>query len=101
MACSHSTSAWTPGHWTLVLYHPCPVILVLVFVLSWNFPHCVFEDVLWHECTPRFNPGVLRKYLGDIYDFYSLALPGETISPHQLGTSELRLGMFLGEDLRL
>ena len=43
------------------------------------------EDIVFHECTPRFQVAVLRKHLGDIYDWMELPLPGETIPPHQLG----------------
>ena len=42
------------------------------------------EDIIVHECTPRFQVAVLRKYL-DMYDWMEFPLPGETISPHQLG----------------
>lgn len=42
------------------------------------------EDLILHECTPRFQVAILRKYL-DMYDWMELPLPGETISPHQLG----------------
>lgn len=47
------------------------------------------KDILLHECTPRFKPEVLERYLGDLYTFVRLPLPGETISPHQLGPSSL------------
>lgn len=42
------------------------------------------EDIIVHECTPRFQVALLRKYL-DMYDWMELPLPGERISPHQLG----------------
>lgn len=53
---------------------------------------CPFrEDVILHECTPRFKVSILRRYLGDLYDFVSLRLPGsgEIISPHHIGDFKL------------
>lgn len=43
------------------------------------------EDIILHECTPRFDAQTLKQHLGDIYEFYSLPLPSEVISPHHLG----------------
>lgn len=43
------------------------------------------QDIILHECTPRFDAQTLKQHLGDIYEFYSLPLPSEVISPHHLG----------------
>lgn len=43
------------------------------------------QDLILHECTPRFKVSTLVKFLGDLYTFVSLPLPQEVISPHHLG----------------
>lgn len=43
------------------------------------------QDVIVHECTPRFNPELLVCFLGEWYDFFSIPLDGGCVSPHQLG----------------
>ena len=57
--------------------------------------HLALQDLILHECTPRFRVQILREHLGDIYDFVTLPLPGEVISPHQIGLHCISILCFL------
>jgi hypothetical protein len=43
------------------------------------------EDVILHECTPKFMMAILHRHLGSFFDIHSLPLKDGCISPHQLG----------------